>query len=839
MLRSYQQKIINKLREQVRLNPKDKFCVSVATGAGKSFLLAEIAQNATKNNKRTLIVTHRKNLLIQNRDKMQGEADFYCAGLNEKKLDAPVIFGSIQTLVRALDILPAFDIILCDECFTGETKISTPNGEKAIDSMCLNDIVYNATGSGKVTSIFRKLAPEYLYNIRFTNGTSFKCTANHPILSMHGWVRASELGKGEIVFSLPDMSLLWCGNTSKNKKKFKRSSLRRYDRKKLQLQAILQLILREENRQPNVQGIYKKKSVPNPEKDRAQTICSWWKRQGANRMRKNGVENAVRNRFRVGRALINSNQNRAPKRDLSESLQNRFSKSSIKKSHRSRWRISSLFKNKAHRRKERSCFEWVRVESVKIEKSGSQEYVYNLEVNGHPSYFANGILVHNCHRVPTKKESSYQKLLTRFPNAIVIGFTATPYRLKGSGNFSIVGSPESNFFTKMIDEVGITELVEAGFLSKLKSQVDTNITQSDFETLKTLDFDLEKAKELITSKSDYISVIKKAFIKQMPTRAIVFCCDIEHTESVANKLNEFIPTSYYHSKHKSDNVLDDFKSGKIKVLCNCEVFTEGFDLPSIDYVILLRPTKSTALYVQMVGRGLRVTENKNECIVLDFGGNIAEHGAINYIQINQQEKGKVKNNEPLNVCSACFMVTKTNPCEHCGAESEKQIVIRKSPEERIKKLSQKEIYSDTFSEYKIDRIVTSKYQKKYSSGLVASDFTLRVDFISSGCNVHSEFLCLNHSGYARELACNKFRGIFGIDAPVSVDKALGIIPRKINYIKVKNTQKKGDKYPTRTLILVKELPVEVVETSEIPKKIKELPLVQDVLKHFPNSQIII
>jgi DNA repair protein RadD len=119
-----------------------------------------------------------------------------------------------------------------------------------------------------------------------------------------------------------------------------------------------------------------------------------------------------------------------------------------------------------------------------------------------------------------------------------------------------------------------------------------------------------------------------------------------------------------------DSVIRDFKEGHYKALCNINILTEGFDYPGIDAVVMLRPTLSTALYQQMVGRGLRVAEGKDNCLVLDFIGNIHQHGPAD----DPDVKGHT------HVCESCRTIYAKviDNCPECGTPTPRLRLVTSS-----------------------------------------------------------------------------------------------------------------------------------------------------------------
>ena len=112
-------------------------------------------------------------------------------------------------------------------------------------------------------------------------------------------------------------------------------------------------------------------------------------------------------------------------------------------------------------------------------------------------------------------------------------------------------------------------------------------------------------------------------------------------------------------------ILADFESGELNVICNVGVLTEGWDAPKSDCIAMLRPTQSLGMYVQMCGRGMRVYPGKENCLLLDYGENIARHGCIDTAQPNQEFKIK----RPK-ICGECLAINSSHAkkCVECGTE---------------------------------------------------------------------------------------------------------------------------------------------------------------------------
>lgn len=180
------------------------------TGAGKSIVLAKMASDAVNLwNGRVLILAHVKELLEQNADKVRRlcpgvPVGIYSAGLKKRDTKTPVLVAGIQSIYkRACDIDP-FDLIVVDECFPEGTPVSTPRGNIPIENLYVGQPVHTATGVGEIEAISARPATR-LIEIEVEDGTVVQCTANHPLFTSDGWVRAEALEVGACVIRREDV----------------------------------------------------------------------------------------------------------------------------------------------------------------------------------------------------------------------------------------------------------------------------------------------------------------------------------------------------------------------------------------------------------------------------------------------------------------------------------------------------------------------------------------------------------------------------------------------------------------------------------------------------------
>ena len=164
-------------------------------------------------------------------------------------------------------------------------------------------------------------------------------------------------------------------------------------------------------------------------------------------------------------------------------------------------------------------------------------------------------------------------------------------------------------------------------------------------------------------------------------KAVCFATGVKHAYALEQQfLSSGITAAVIHGGTKPEerqDILDHFKTGTIRIIINCQVLTEGVDVPSIGCVILARPTKSLVMYLQMVGRGMRTAPGKTDCILLDHAGAVAEHGFPDEIYTwelsattknfnKKQETRKKKESKPIG-CPVCgLLYTGQLRCPGCG-----------------------------------------------------------------------------------------------------------------------------------------------------------------------------
>ena len=246
--------------------------------------------------------------------------------------------------------------------------------------------------------------------------------------------------------------------------------------------------------------------------------------------------------------------------------------------------------------------------------------------------FFNFVIVDEAHSVPNHANCSFGKIFEALGHPIIIGFTGTPWRLDNGRIWGTRG-----FFDKVAYNISMGLLIERGYLAPYKFPEQTNeIIKTDIVAKSaTGDFNIEQLTALCSTDEILNQCLQTWLrLKKVDNRkvSIFFCCSLEHAAKVTGKLKSLqIETAYLDGTTKKKDrrqILKDCRAGKYEAIVNVGVLTTGVDIPVIDCVVMLRATLSASLYVQSIGRGLRLHERKKDCLIVDMTDNSARFGSI-------------------------------------------------------------------------------------------------------------------------------------------------------------------------------------------------------------------
>lgn len=644
----------------------NKQLIVAATGVGKRMMAVNIMHHFP----RALFIAHREELIMQAFEEIESYWPFQTGVIKGPRFDIGkrIVVASVQTLYNRLDKIDPnmFPLIIVDECFPAGTMIDSMPIEDVRTGMLINCFNHekNAIERKSVLNIQRREYNKSLYDFG-----EFKCTPNHPIFIVDiGYCIAKEIYYAYIcykvmrygfkTFTKSKLFKLWkrifFSRIRTNERNIHGFSKKRFWLLLEKMQkGIFQegsfyydeqnkskvLFRKNEEEQSNVQsGISKKNETIFKRKN---IFVSWWKRRSDQATTYyGGIDPITNGTSSNGKVTIFTREK------PSKLLQGRFSLSRSKTSNRNRWEDSPIKALEILRQTKDGRIEKSRMDCDKIYKrrsrsksseSSEKNYVYNIEVKENNNYFANSILVHNCHHYCSP---TYLKTIRHFTPKLLTAWTATPKRLDG---LSL-----SNIVQDIVFEYRIENGIKDGFLAPIEAyQIRTPVDISKIKRTAG-DFNQKELSEHVDTVNRNNLIVAK-YLEYTPGRqALAYCVDMNHAYNLRDVFRErgvICETIVSDEKRcpNRDQLIKDFKEGKITVLTNVNILTEGFDYSEVGCVLMGRPTQSETLYVQCIGRGTRLKSEvfkdqfkTDKCIILDFVDN---SGRLSLMNAYELEKG--------------------------------------------------------------------------------------------------------------------------------------------------------------------------------------------------------
>jgi superfamily II DNA or RNA helicase len=271
--------------------------------------------------------------------------------------------------------------------------------------------------------------------------------------------------------------------------------------------------------------------------------------------------------------------------------------------------------------------------------------------------------------------STWRGIINRWTKTRLLGVTATPCRLDGSG----LGVASGGFFDTMIQGVSVRELIDRGYLSQPIVYSPPSGVDLDGVATRAGDF----AADELNKRLDRPSITGCAvshYQKICPgIPAIAFCCSVDHSIHVAEQFKaQGIPAAHLSGAlgaAEREDRIEGLGSGKYMVLTSCDVVSEGTDIPIVGAAICLRPSQSRGLVLQQWGRALRPYPGKKNAIILDHAGNAVRHGMLPDTEQTWELEAKRRRRgseivKPVRRCLECFAVFSVSflYCPECGFE---------------------------------------------------------------------------------------------------------------------------------------------------------------------------
>lgn len=424
------------------------------------------------------------------------------------------------------------------------------------------------------------------------------------------------------------------------------------------------------------------------------------------------------------------------------------------------------------------------------------------------------LIVDEVHLVPPDGQGMYRSLISNLrelnPNLKMCGLTATPYR---TGYGSIVGPDE--MFNSLAYEADVADLISDGFLTKLTNRPGGH--EADLSGVKTVagEYNAKELEEAFRGVTDD-EVRDMVSRTRDRKRVLVFASGVDHAERIANQIGE--SARHVHGSMlpmERDSIISSFRDGDIKYLVNCRILTTGFDDPETDCIVLMTATQSLVLYVQMVGRGLRKSDSKQNTMILDYGGNIRRHGPLDSVVVPIKKQKQAGTKAPITKdCPNCgeIVAARALTCSSCGhafpAPKRQELDSTASALPVMRKG-----YTD--EEHDVTTVNYVEWVKKGASE--GHPKTLCVEYWVGIDKVFREWICVEHTGYVREVKARQWwmrRSDWPM--PSSAAEAVEIATygglRKTNRITVREVD--GEKYGQIVNYDLGEMEVPYAEANE-------------------------
>jgi len=291
------------------------------------------------------------------------------------------------------------------------------------------------------------------------------------------------------------------------------------------------------------------------------------------------------------------------------------------------------------------------------------------------------LIVDECHHSPSK---TWAAVMKQFPDALIIGLTATPKRLSGQGF--------TDLFDTMVQGPSTADLIQQGYLSDYILYRPSTVDLSKVRT-QAGDYNPHQLADAMTASSVTGDAVATYLAKAAGKRGILFAWSIQSSKDFAAAFCAAgVPAEHVDGECTSkdrDAAMERFRRGETLILTNCELFGEGLDVPAIEVISMCRPTQSLGLYLQQAGRGLRMFPGKDRAILLDHAGNSFRHGLPDDPRewtLEGHDRKAASKECPVRQCGRCYAVIRLGMrvCRYCGFAAEvKELEIEVRPGELV------------------------------------------------------------------------------------------------------------------------------------------------------------
>lgn len=378
------------------------------------------------------------------------------------------------------------------------------------------------------------------------------------------------------------------------------------------------------------------------------------------------------------------------------------------------------------------------------------------------------LIVDEAHLIPRSGSGNYLRFIEGLrdinPDIRIIGLTATPFRLD-SGRLD---AGKDAIFDGIAYDIPVALLVQEGYLSPLVSKSPSlHLDTSGLRTRMGDYVEKDMAERFNTDDVTRAAVSEIIHLGADRRSWLTFCVNVDHAESVAEEMrSRGVPTATITGKTAPmdrDRRIADYKAGRLRCLTSVGVLTTGFDAPATDLLAFLRPTQSLGLYLQMMGRAMRVADGKSNALILDFAGNVETHGPVDAVNVSDAGGPKKGGGEaPTRVCPDCQSIIhiSVRECPDCG-------FIFPEPEPSIDRTASTAAVMNLTAEDDWRPVSDFALARHVKEGVSS----MRVEYLIDG-KVIREWVCLEHDGFPRRKAVQWWAQRAGTSPPDTVTEAL-------------------------------------------------------------------
>ena len=393
------------------------------------------------------------------------------------------------------------------------------------------------------------------------------------------------------------------------------------------------------------------------------------------------------------------------------------------------------------------------------------------------------VISDESHMISANDETRYghffDAIYTANPHSEIIGFTASPYRL----DQGLIYGPEGCRFSDIIYDAQISRLIKDGYLVPVISK--GGIKKIDLSHVHTRGGEyIPEELAFAANDPEVVRLAVSEIIEYGNDRKswLVFAAGVMHAHAICKEFKEQgIPSCEVLTGETSplqrDRIIQEFKDGKLRCIVNINILIKGFNHPGLDLIALLTSTKSTAKYVQAVGRILRPCEGKINGLVLDYGGNVSEHGPIDAVSPKHASKTEKEYPAPMKQCPECqaIIYASYTECPECG---HKYPIHEREPNHGSRAYDGAMLKEQIPSKWlDVTDVTYSRHQKE------GKPDSVKVTFSTVAGLTFPMWLAIEHGGYATTKALQYLSSV-GSSTETTVDSILKVCqyykkPKKI------------------------------------------------------------